>query len=318
MAITLPTPGQDHWDVPLNDALFELQQDLTDGANTYVSRVEADNTYARVNDSRISNSLQKASNLSELTSFSTARVNLGLGNSATKDVGTTNGTVASGDALPTHVVAADPHGDRAWATGQFVPVTGGLMSGGLTIGAGGLLLQSGGLSIESGNLTHVGNVARTGDTSQTGKVATFGFSTASPGFTTTVGGDAQDRYRVMASGLTEWGDGTNNRDVNLYRSAANILATDDDLAFTTTGKSIKVKEGGANAKLGIVTLVAGTATVNTSSVTNNSRIFLTNQSQGGTAGILRTSARNSGVSFTITSSSATDTSIIAWFIVEPA
>jgi hypothetical protein len=31
-----------------------------------------------------------------------------------------------------HVVAADPHGDRAWASGQFLPRTGGTLSGALT------------------------------------------------------------------------------------------------------------------------------------------------------------------------------------------
>jgi hypothetical protein len=191
------------------------------------------------------------------------------------------------------------------------------MSGGLTIGAGGLLLQSGGMSIESGNLNLVGNFVATGNTSQTGSITSYGFSTATVGFAATVGGDAQDRYRVMSGGLTEWGDGTSARDVNLYRSAANILATDDDLAFTTLGKSIKVKEG-ANAKMGVATLVTGAATVNTSAVTATSRIFLTVQTAGGTQGFLRISARNAGVSFTITSTSASETSTVAWLIVEPA
>ncbi len=317
MAITLPTPGQENWDTPLNDALFELQQDITDGANTFVSRVEADNTYARVNDSRISNALQKADNLNSLTSKPTARVNLGLGNSAVKDVGTSNGTVAAGDALPIHVAAADPHGDRAWASGQFLPTSGGTLSGGLTIGTGGLTLQSGGLTISAGNLTHTGNVARTGDTSQTGKIATYGFSVLSPGFTTTVGGDAQDRYRVMASGLTEWGDGTLTRDVNLYRSAANILATDDDFAINAAGKGIRIKEG-SNAKMGTATLAGGTATVITTAVTATSRIFLTVQAAGGTQGFLRINTRTAGVSFVITSTSGSETSTVAWLIVEPA
>lgn len=436
MAITLPTPGQSNWDVPLNDALFELQQDITDGANTFVTRVEADNTYARVNDSRISNALQKADNLLALESKSASRVNLGLGNSATRDVGTTSGTVADGGSLPTHVVAADPHGDRAWATGQFIPVTGGTMSGALVIGTGGLTLQSGGITVSSGNLTLTGSVIITGDTSQTGKVATFGFSTASPGFTTTVGGDAQDRYRVMANGLTEWGDGTALRDVNLYRVGADILGTDDnfrvtrnagslggfsvrqtadtesrwfvdssgvlswgsgaavadtnlyregannlttddtfriyrpattdnalsirvtgdttsrlvidadgemnwgpggggatdiqmsrtaattlgvnaDFAITLAGKGLKVKEG-SNAKMGTSTLVAGTVTVATTAVTATSRIFLTVQTAGGTQGHLRISARTAGTSFTITSTSGTETSTVAWLLVEPA
>lgn len=436
MAITLPTPGQTNWDTPLNDALFELQQDITDGANTFVSRVEADNTYARVNDSRISNALQKADNLLALESKSASRVNLGLGNSATRDVGTVAGTVAAGEALPTHVVAADPHGDRAWATGQFIPVTGGTMSGALVIGTGGLTLQSGGITVSSGNLTLTGNLIVTGNTSQTGTVTSYGFSTATVGFAASIGGDAQDRYRVMSGGLTEWGDGTATRDVNLYRAAADVLATDDnfrvirnagslegvsvrqtadtqsrfsvdssgvvlwssgaaagdtnlyregannlttddtfriyrpattdnalsirvtgdttsrlvidadgelnwgpggggatdtqmsrtaastlglnaDFAITLAGKGLKVKEG-TNAKMGTSTLVAGTVTVATTAVTTNSRIFLTVQTAGGTQGHLRISARTAGTSFTITSTSGTETSTVAWLLVEPA
>jgi hypothetical protein len=69
---------------------------------------------------------------------------------------------------------------------------------------------------------------------------------------------------------------------------------------------------------GTVTLTAGAATVTTSLVTANSQIFLTAQNTGGTPGTLRVSARTAGTSFTITSSSGTDTSLVAWMIVEPA
>ena len=44
---------------------------------------------------------------------STGRTSLGLGNSATLNVGTTAGTVAAGDALGNHVAAADPHPNYA-------------------------------------------------------------------------------------------------------------------------------------------------------------------------------------------------------------
>lgn len=74
---------------------------------------------------------------------------------------------------------------------------------------------------------------------------------------------------------------------------------------------------GANAAMGIATLVAGTVTVNNNLVTANSRIFLTNNNPGGAVGALSISARVAGTSFTITSTSGTDTSDIAWEIKEP-
>jgi len=59
-------------------------------------------------------------------------------------------------------------------------------------------------------------------------------------------------------------------------------------------------------------------TVSNNSVAANSRIFLTSQADGGTPGFLRVSARVNGTSFTITSSSGTDTSTVAWMLVKPA
>lgn len=90
-----------------------------------------------------------------------------------------------------------------------------------------------------------------------------------------------------------------------------------DLIVGTAGKGLQVKEG-SNAKMGAATLVAGSATVSTTAVTATSRIFLTSQADGGTPGWLRVSGRTAATSFTITSSSGTDTSTVAWIIVEPA
>lgn len=89
-----------------------------------------------------------------------------------------------------------------------------------------------------------------------------------------------------------------------------------DVRAVVAGKGFSVKEG-ANAKMGTATLVAGSVVVSNTSVTANSRIMLTTQTPGGTIGVQYISARTAGTSFTITSTSNTDTSTIAYLIIEP-
>lgn len=132
-----------------------------------------------------------------------------------------------------------------------------------------------------------------------------------------VTGDAFDRFRLRADGRVDIGPGNAGRDTNLYRSGAGLVATDGSFVAATAGGGFQVKEG-TNACMGSATLVAGTVTVNTTKVTANSRIFLTAQTSGAAAGALRVSARVAGTSFTITSTSGTDTSLVAWEIREPA
>jgi hypothetical protein len=77
---------------------------------------------------------------------------------------------------------------------------------------------------------------------------------------------------------------------------------------------------GANMTMGVVTLIGGTATVNTNKITAISRILMTPQTLGTITrptGVGVTT-RVPGVSFTITSMDVTDTSDIAWLIVEPS
>lgn len=86
--------------------------------------------------------------------------------------------------------------------------------------------------------------------------------------------------------------------------------------LSTTG--LKIDEG-TNKRMGVTAaMTAGSITVSTTAVTANSRIFLTAQTTGGTPGALRVSARTAGTSFTITSTSGSDTSTVAWVIMEPA
>lgn len=91
------------------------------------------------------------------------------------------------------------------------------------------------------------------------------------------------------------------------------------IAIITAGYGLQVKEG-SNAKMGTATLVTGTKVVSTTAVTANSRILLTVQSLGTISAPvpIAVTARTAGTSFTITSSDATDTSVVAWMIVEPA
>lgn len=135
-----------------------------------------------------------------------------------------------------------------------------------------------------------------------------------------VTGDTVNRFSATAGGSVAWGPGgAAAQDITLSRGAANRLdLATSDLSIATAGRGLKVAEG-TNAKMGLATLAAGTVTVSTTAVTANSRIYLTGQGDtAGTEGWLRVSARVAGTSFTITSSSGTDTSTVAWMIVEPA
>lgn len=119
--------------------------------------------------------------------------------------------------------------------------------------------------------------------------------------------------------------GAKNVTANLFTGTTHIL--DDgalgnivaagDIKAGTVGKTLYIKEG-TNAKMGTSSLVAGTVVVNTTAVTASSRIFLTPQNTSGTAGAVSVSTRTAGTSFTMLSTSNTDTRSIAWFIVEPA
>lgn len=89
-------------------------------------------------------------------------------------------------------------------------------------------------------------------------------------------------------------------------------------AGTGTGDNGRLRiSSGANKPTGTAVLVGGTVTINHNAVSANSQIFLTSQIDGGTVGFLRVSARVAGTSFTVTSSSGTDTSTIAYLIIEP-
>ena len=105
------------------------------------------------------------------------------------------------------------------------------------------------------------------DTAQT-STALKKFQAAAAG-TQVIGGlvtaDGTDRYAVYADGKMEWGSGSATRDVTLYRSAADVLKTDDALVVggtITAGSGVTVLTNSAGQILNAAT--TGTA-VNTAS-----------------------------------------------------
>jgi hypothetical protein len=106
-----------------------------------------------------------------------------------------------------------------------------------------------------------------------------------------------------------WAAGTNQAS-NRMELVENVLRV-NGLRVGAAGTSV------ARVRHGRATLAAGTATVTDANTTTTARIFVSHAVDGGTVGWLRVSARIAGTSFTITSSSGTDTSQVDWMMVEP-
>lgn len=107
---------------------------------------------------------------------------------------------------------------------------------------------------------------------------------------------------------------------------AGSLVTTNDLTINsgnaivnTAGKTLKIKQG-SNACAGTgAIMVAGTVTVSTTAVATGDIILPSKSASGGTLGTgMPTYTINNGVSFTLTSSSALETSTYSWIIVKPA
>lgn len=86
--------------------------------------------------------------------------------------------------------------------------------------------------------------------------------------------------------------------------------------MTTAGDKLSIATG-SNASIGTATLAAGTVTVNTTAVTASSIIIVSCNTPGGTQGFLSAPVASivAGTSFTINSSSNTDTSTVNWWII---
>lgn len=157
----------------------------------------------------------------------------------------------------------------------------------------------------------------------------LGNTTNNPGFTFLGNGSTTHTGSVQASRFTVAGStvgsnsiylpGTNRLGFSTNSQYRGEFDASGQFIIGSLGQGLSVKEG-SNAKMGLATLSGGTVVVSTTAVTANSRIFLTAQSLGTVAvpsgyGV---SARTAGTSFTILASAPTDTSTVAWMIVEPS
>jgi len=112
----------------------------------------------------------------------------------------------------------------------------------------------------------------------------------------------------------------------LTATLGDITATNGNVVAGTAGNGIKIAEG-ANARMGQATLTAGVATVANTSVTANTRIFVsrTDKSTSTALGVLEGGTITPSTSFVINALNPTDAtvqtndvSVVNWQLVEPA
>jgi hypothetical protein len=126
-------------------------------------------------------------------------------------------------------------------------------------------------------------------------------------------------YTIMGSSSTAFiplvNGGALGIGSNAWAGTFTTITTSDNVAIGVAGKGLQIKEG-ANARMGTATLVSGAVTVSNTSVTASSRFQLTEH--GSTINAVGISAVVAGTSFTIKSSSGTDTNTVDWIIFEPS
>ncbi len=104
-----------------------------------------------------------------------------------------------------------------------------------------------------------------------------------------------------------------------------VFATSGPVDIQAAGQGLKIANAGAqqgtNCKVGTGSLSAGSGvgTVNNTSVTASSYIFITDTEAGGVTnlGALAVISQSAGVNFVVKSTSATDVSTFNYLIVEP-
>lgn len=112
---------------------------------------------------------------------------------------------------------------------------------------------------------------------------------------------------------------TNGRlldDASLTYSASTGISTTNSISLATAGNKINIATG-ANASIGSGTLTGGTATISTTAITTNSKVFLTDVTTGAltNVGSLTVGTIVNGVSFVVNSTNPLDASGFNYLII---
>lgn len=161
----------------------------------------------------------------ELYSQNTKRVDLFA-------AGTTDPTVvvyAPGDTQPRFYMRSD--GLLYWGPGgATAPDTYLNRVGPGILNIASSLMVSADLTV-GGATTHIGAVTQTGvlNLGANSYITSYAGAAAATVLVARQTGQAANRITILNDGSVSWGDGTNPPDVNLYRGAANVIQTDDEL-----------------------------------------------------------------------------------------
>lgn len=232
-----------------------------------------------------------------------------------------------------------------------VSASNGALSANWTVSAGGSLLLStltgdsgGAISPSSGNITVAGTanqITTTGSgstitwslpsaitapgslTTTTGLTAGSGFTVSAGAVAITTGTSAINISADAAATTINLGTGAGAKTITIgstnTTSATNLTAGSGgvncatDFALTSVATKISMNGGAVTDFIGEATLVAGTVTVNNTNIAANDRILVVRSTTGGTEGHLSYTI-SAGASFTVTSSSNTDTSTVVYVI----
>jgi len=132
--------------------------------------------------------------------------------------------------------------------------------------------------------------------------------------------DALGNPRVVGAAMTSGAAAGNvlasDANGNLTLQANPVLAASNTFTGVNTfSQSIQVPEG-SDAYMGTIAVNGVTAvTVSTTAITGNSRIFVTTQAPAGTPGAPYVASQSAATFFTLKSTGASDTSTVAWLII---